>query len=173
MKTIWTIGHSTRDFDEFLQCLQSQNIHTLVDVRHFPGSRKFPQYNKGNLETTLPDNGIEYTHLVDLGGRRIPLPESKNKAWRNQSFQGYADYMETEPFKKALGQLKAIASEKPTAIMCSEAVWWRCHRSMIADVLKAEGWTVMHIMDRDKATEHPYTAPANVVDGKLDYSKET
>jgi len=173
MKTIWTIGHSTRTLEEFLKLLNSFNIELLVDVRHYPGSRKFPQYNKDNLETTLPDNGIEYTHLVDLGGRRKPEPNSKNNAWRLDSFKGYADYMETEQFQHSLKILKENASQKRTAIMCAEAVWWSCHRSLIADILKVEGWTVMHIMAENKATEHPYTAPAKIVDGELDYSKET
>jgi uncharacterized protein (DUF488 family) len=173
MNTLWTIGHSTREFEEFLELLQSQNIQILVDVRHFPGSRKFPQYNKDQLINSLPKENIEYIHLVDLGGRRKVQPDSKNTVWRNASFQGYADYMETAPFKNALKKLKEIASEKRTAIMCSEAVWWRCHRSMIADILKAEGWTVLHIMAENNAPEHPFTAPAKVVDGKLDYSKKT
>ncbi|MEH6765325.1 MAG: DUF488 domain-containing protein [Aequorivita antarctica] len=170
METIWTIGHSTRSLDEFLKLLDSFNIKMLVDVRHYPGSRKFPQYNKDSLKISLPENGIEYTHLVDLGGRRKPETNSKNNAWRLDSFKGYADYMETEQFQQALKILKEIACEKSTAIMCAEAVWWSCHRSLIADILKVEGWVVMHIMGEYTATEHPYTAPANVVDGKLNYS---
>jgi len=112
MKTIWTIGHSTHTLEEFLILLNSFNIELLVDVRHYPGSRKFPQYNKDNLETTLPDNGIAYTHLVDLGGRRKPEPNSKNNAWRLDSFKGYADYMETEQFQHSLKILKENASKK-------------------------------------------------------------
>lgn len=169
--TIWTIGHSTRTFDEFLKLLTSFNIETLVDVRHYPGSRKFPQFNKDSLENSLPGNGIEYIHLVDLGGRRKPDPDSKNDAWRLDSFKGYADYMETEQFQEALKILKKKAEENRTAIMCAEAVWWSCHRSLISDILKVDGWTVMHIMGVNTATEHPYTAPANMVDGKLNYSK--
>ncbi len=173
MKTIWTIGHSTRKFEEFLELLQSQNIQTLVDVRHYPGSRKFPQYNKENLREALQKENIGYIHLVDLGGRRKPEPNSKNDAWRNASFQGYADYMETEPFHNALQTLKEIASTQKTVIMCSEAVWWRCHRSMIADALKTEGWTVLHIISENNVPEHPFTSPAKVINGKLDYSKQT
>ena len=169
MKTIWTIGHSTRSFDEFLELLGSFKIKMLVDVRHYPGSRKFPHFNKENLQTSLPKNEIEYKHLVDLGGRRKPVPNSKNNAWRLDSFKGYADYMETEPFQSALETLKTSAKENPVAIMCAEAVWWSCHRSLISDILKSEGWTVMHIMNKNTATEHPYTAPANIVDGKLSY----
>lgn len=172
MKTIWTIGHSTRTFDEFIKLLKSFNIEILVDVRHYPGSKKFPHYNKDVLATTLPKNNIEYTHILDLGGRRQPKPNSKNDAWRLDSFKGYADYMETAPFKKALANLKKIAVDKRATIMCAEAVWWSCHRSLIADTLKVEGWEVLHIMTETKATEHPYTAPARILNGKLNYAKE-
>ncbi|WP_271424915.1 DUF488 family protein [Aequorivita sinensis] len=172
MNTIWTIGHSTRTFDEFLKLLQSFKIKSLVDVRHYPGSRKFPQFNKDSLEKSLPENNIEYTHLIDLGGRRKPNSNSKNDAWRLDSFKGYADYMATEDFKQALNTLKEIAAEKQTAIMCAEAVWWSCHRSLISDILKVDGWEVLHIMSEKKVTEHPYTAPARIVDGKLNYSKK-
>lgn len=171
MKTIWTIGHSTRDLEEFFHLLKTFGIELLVDVRHYPGSRKFPQYNKENMASALPQNGFEYQHIVELGGRRKADPDSKNDAWRLASFRGYADYMETNEFKTALNDLEEIASKQRTAIMCSEAVWWSCHRSMIADALKVEGWEVLHIMNDKTATEHPYTAPAKVVDGKLDYSK--
>lgn len=170
METIWTIGHSTRTFDEFLELLNSFNIKMLVDVRHYPRSRKFPQYNKDILEISLPENGIEYKHLVNLGGRRKPEPNSKNDAWRLDSFKGYADYMETAQFQQSLKMLKEIANEKRTAIMCAEAVWWSCHRSLISDILKVDGWKVLHIMAEGKTPEHPYTAPANVIDGKLNYS---
>ena len=170
--TIWTIGHSTRTLDEFILLLKSFDIQLLVDVRHYPGSRKFPQYNKESMAITLPANGFEYKHIVELGGRRKVLPNSKNDAWRLDSFKGYADYMETAEFQEALSTLKKMANEKRTAIMCAEAVWWSCHRSLISDALKVEGWTVMHIMNEKTATEHPYTAPAKVVNGKLDYSKE-
>lgn len=172
MKTLWTIGHSTRNFEEFIKLLKSFKIEILVDVRHYPGSRKFPQYNKDNLKDFLPQDGIEYIHLVDLGGRRKPVPNSKNDAWRNDSFKGYADYMETEQFQKSLNILMKLAFTKRTAIMCSEAVWWRCHRSLVADILKVRNWKVMHIMAENKDTEHPFTQPATVVDGKLDYSEK-
>jgi|SRR5690554_4243001 len=171
MKTIWTIGHSTRTQEEFLHLLESFGIELLMDVRSYPGSRKFPQFNKENMELWLPENGFEYDHLRNLGGRRKVEPDSKNDAWRLASFRGYADYMQTQEFKDALEQLKTIASQKRTAIMCAEAVWWSCHRSLIADALKVKDWTVLHIMNDKTATEHPYTSPAKVVNGKLDYSK--
>ncbi len=170
MKTIWTIGHSTRTLEELVQLLDSFNIELLMDVRHYPGSRKFPHFNKENLIVSLPENGIGYKHMVELGGRRKVDPNSKNDAWRLDAFRGYADYMDTQEFQDALIKLEKIAAEKRTAIMCAEAVWWSCHRSMISDALKVKGWTVMHIMGENTATEHPYTAPANVVDGKLNYS---
>lgn len=171
MKTIWTIGHSTRSLEEFLQLLKTYNIELLVDVRHYPGSRKFPQYNKDSMATTLPENDFDYIHMIELGGRRKMDPNSKNDAWRLASFRGYADYMETAQFKTALKQLETLASKQPTAIMCAEAVWWSCHRSLISDALKVIGWKVLHIMNEKTAAEHPFTQPANVVNGKLNYSK--
>lgn len=149
--------------------LQSFNLEHLVDIRSFPGSRKFPQFNKENLEKSLPENKIKYSHLEKLGGRRKAKPDSKNTIWRNASFMGYADYMETSHFKKGLEILKEIALKRRTAIMCSEAVWWRCHRSMVSDDLKAQDWNVMHIMGIEKKQEHPFTQPAKIVDGELSY----
>lgn len=172
MKAIWTIGHSNHTLDGFLKLLKSFEIEILVDVRHFPGSRKFPHFNKENLEQSLPQHEIEYHHLVDLGGRRKLKPNSKNNAWRLDSFRAYADYMETEQFKEALQELKALAISKRTAYMCSEAVWWSCHRSLISDILKVEGWKVLHIMNPKTPQEHPYTQPAKIVDGKLNYAKK-
>lgn len=170
--TIYTIGHSTHSLDEFYTMLHSFGIKTLVDVRSFPGSRKFPQFNKENLKISSKENEIEYIHLLDLGGRRKVKKDSKNTRWNNDSFKGYADYMETKEFGNAIMKLEQIANEKNTAYMCSEAVWWRCHRSMISDCLKVKGWTVLHIMGKEKVQEHPYTQPARIVKGHLDYSEE-
>lgn len=170
--TIYTIGHSTRSFEEFLALLQSFNIRVLADIRRLPGSRKFPQFDQDDLKKSLANNGIEYIYHEDLGGRRKPAANSKNTAWRNKSFQAYADYMETDTFKNAAESLKSYALEKPTAMMCSEAVWWRCHRSMVSDYLKAEGWTVLHIMSEAKATEHPYTSPAKVHGTTVSYESD-
>ena len=167
--TIYTIGHSTRDFDEFIRLLQENRIELLADVRSFPGSRKFPQFNEESLKLTLPENGIEYIHLKQLGGRRRVKPDSRNTVWRNDAFRGYADYMETEDFRNGIAELVELAEEKRTAIMCSEAVWWRCHRSMISDYLKAAGTTVLHIMGEGKLDEHPYTPAAQIIDGVLTY----
>ena len=171
-KIIYTIGHSTHTLEEFVAMLKSFNIELLADIRSFPGSRKFPHFNKENLPASLAENNIEYIHLKNLGGRRKVNPDSCNTGWRVAAFRGYADYMETESFKKAIQELEQIASQKRVAYMCAEAVWWRCHRSLVSDYLKNEGWTVLHIMGVGKSTEHPYTAPAKIIDGKLDYSKD-
>ena len=168
-KTIYTIGHSTRKLDEFISLLQIVSIEMLADVRSYPGSRRYPHFNKENLAKELPLKNILYTHIPGLGGRRKSFLQSKNTTWKNEAFRGYADYMETDEFKKGIEELENIGCSYQTAFMCSEAVWWRCHRSMIADYLKAEGWKVLHILSDKKVEEHPYTAPAKIVDGKLSY----
>ncbi len=169
IKEIWTIGHSTRSLEEFITMLQSFNITVLADVRHFPGSRKFPHFNKDNLQISLEQNNVQYRHIIELGGRRKANKESKNTVWRHPAFKAYADYMETRDFTDGIKLLTQTAQKYRTAIMCSEAVWWRCHRSMIADYLKVNGWTVMHIMANGKAEEHPYTAPAKIINNVLSY----
>ena len=166
---IYTIGHSTREFPDFVELLKANEIEMVADVRSFPGSRKFPQYNKETLLETLPAVGIEYRLLTALGGRRRAAKDSKNTVWRNKAFQGYADYMETLKFEDGIKELLELAEDQRTAIMCSEAVWWRCHRSMISDHLKAAGVEVLHIMEGGKVTEHPYTSAAKVVEGRLVY----
>lgn len=168
-KEIWTIGHSNRTLEEFVAMLHSFDIAQLVDIRHYPGSRKYPYFNKENLQKSIPENGIAYVHLLDLGGRRKVDPDSKNIAWHHPAFRGYADYMETEAFEVGIQKLVALASEKRTAYMCSEAVWWRCHRSMVSDYLKVRGWKVMHIMGVGNEKEHPYTGAATIIDGELHY----
>jgi uncharacterized protein (DUF488 family) len=168
--TIYTIGHSTHSLDEFLNMLRSFDIKILADIRSFPGSRRFPQFGKGQIKISLEETGIQYIHLADLGGRRKVKKDSKNNRWNNDSFRGYADYMETREFENAIVKLEHIALEQPTAYMCSEAVWWKCHRSMVSDYLKAKGWTVLHIMATGKVQEHKYTSPAIIVDGNVFYS---
>lgn len=170
--TIYTIGHSTRSLAEFLNMLQSFDIKILADIRSLPGSRKYPQFNKEVLKISLENAEIQYIHLADLGGRRKVKKDSKNNRWNNASFRGYADYMETEEFKNAIMKLEDIALEKPTAYMCSEAVWWKCHRSMVSDYLKAKGWMVLHIMAIQKVQEHKYTSPARIVNGNVLYKDE-
>src|SRR6266513_1264739 len=168
---IWTIGHSTRAIDDFISLLEENEIKLLVDVRAWPGSKRYPQFNKDTLAESLNAHGIRYEHFPKLGGKRKSKPDSRNTAWRNASFRGYADYMETEQFQKGIKRLLDVAVEAgPSAIMCAEAVWWRCHRSLIADYLKAHGVEVIHIIDATKTKPHPFTSAARIVDGKLSYS---
>lgn len=170
---IWTIGHSTRTIDEFISLLQASHIKLLVDVRSLPGSKRYPQFNKEALADSLGKVGIRYEHFPELGGRRKARKDSSNRVWRNESFRGYADYMETEPFHNGVKHLLDRAADAgPTAIMCAEAVWWRCHRSLISDYLKTRGIDVVHILDTNKTEPHPYTSAARVVNGKLSYTAE-
>ena len=166
---IWTVGHSTRSAAEFIELLQSRDIATLVDVRTFPGSRRYPQFNRDELAAALNAAGIEYVHMPNLGGRRRARKDSTNIAWRNEQFRGYADHMETNEFHEAIDELLQLAGKKPTAVMCAEAVWWRCHRALISDYLKANGVLVTHILGKDKVEVHPYTSAAGIVDGELSY----
>lgn len=169
---IYTIGHSTHSLIDFLDMLHSFDIKMLIDIRSLPGSRRYPQFDKESLKISLEEAGIQYIHMIDLGGRRKVKKDSKNNRWNNDSFKGYADYMETEEFGNAIGKLEQIALKQTTAYMCAEAVWWRCHRSMVSDYLKAKGWTVLHIMAKGKFQEHNYTAPARIVDGNVLYFDE-
>ena len=167
--SVWTVGHSTRSIDEFVGLLRLSSISCLVDVRSYPGSRRYPQFNKENLCKAVSAAGIDYLHLPELGGRRKAKPDSLNMAWRNESFRGYADYMETKAFREGIERLLKLARERRTAIMCAEAVWWRCHRSLISDYLKADGVKVIHILGVGKSEEHPFTSAAQIVNGKLSY----
>jgi uncharacterized protein (DUF488 family) len=169
-KNVWTIGHSTRTLDEFIAMLHSFQIELVVDIRSFPGSKRYPHFNKEALEISLTANKIEYAHLLKLGGRKKPVANSHNTGWRLAAFRGYADYMEMEDFRQAVENLEELASKKRVAFMCSEAVWWSCHRSLVSDYLKCQGWLVMHIMGVNKAEEHPYTKPAKIRDHKLVYT---
>jgi len=135
-KIIWTLGHSTHSMDEFMAMLKSFQIELVADIRSFPGSRRYPHFNKEALQISLPDNNIKYIHLKELGGRRKVQPDSRNTGWRLAAFRGYADYMETGSFKKAISELEYTGSKERTAFMCSEALWWRCHRSLVSDYLK-------------------------------------
>jgi uncharacterized protein (DUF488 family) len=167
---IWTIGHSTRSIDEFISLLEENEIKLLVDVRAFPGSKRYPQFNKDALKASLNAHGIRYEHFPELGGKRKSKPDSRNTAWRNASFRGYADYMEIEQFQKGIERLLDVAAEAgPAAIVCAEAVWWRCHRSLIADYLKTRGVEVLHVLGANKVDSHPYTSAARIVNGELSY----
>lgn len=170
-REIWTIGHSTRSIEEFVGLLTENGIEVVADVRRYPGSRKFPHFNPESLANSLRAAGIAYDHFPSLGGRRKPRPDSPYTIWRNEAFRGYADYMDTGEFQEALSRLMRLARDRRVATLCSEAVWWRCHRSMIADALKSRGWLVHHIMGPGKTPEHPYTAPARAAGG-LPYPRE-
>jgi uncharacterized protein (DUF488 family) len=170
--TVWTIGHSTLPIEEFIPLLTANGIEVLADVRRFPGSRRHPQFGADALSVALGDAGILYEAFPDLGGRRDARPDSMNLAWRNASFRGYADYMETEEFRAGIERLLAMARAHRTAVMCAEAVWWRCHRGLIADYLKAAGHEVLHIGGNAVAAPHPYTSAARIVDGRLTYAGE-
>jgi uncharacterized protein (DUF488 family) len=172
-RQIWTIGHSTREIGIFISLLEGNGIKLVADVRSLPGSKRYPQFNKEALSQSLGERGIRYEHFSELGGRRKPRPDSHNMEWRNASFRGYADYMETEEFHKGVRRLLDLANEAGrTATMCAEAVWWRCHRALISDYLKAQGIEVMHIVDANKSEPHPYTSAARMVDGALSYAND-
>jgi len=170
MKKIWTIGHSTRTIEDFIKALQANEIQLVADVRTLPGSRRHPQFNQEPLRGSLAAAGISYQHFAELGGRRKPRPDSHNLAWRNEAFRGYADFMETAEFLNGIARLQKEADAAATAVMCAEAVWWRCHRSLIADYLKANGINVIHILDARTTQAHPFTSAAKLVNGKLSYS---
>ena len=170
VQTIWTIGHSTRTLEEFLGLLDEYGIEAIADVRRFPGSRRYPYFASEALAESLPAHGIAYRWLPELGGRRKVQPGSPNTAWRNASFQGYADHLASQEFATGLEKLLELAAERRTSLMCAEAVWWRCHRSLIADVLKLRGIEVVHIIDAKHTTVHPYTSAARIVDGQLSYA---
>lgn len=168
--TIWTIGHSTRTLQAFLDVLAEYRIEAVADVRRFPGSRRYPHFAQDALSETLPSHGIAYQWLPKLGGRRPVQSDSPNDAWRNASFRGYADYLASAEFAEGLDALLALARQRRTAMMCAEAVWWRCHRALIADVLRVRGIEVVHIIDATHSMAHPYTSPARIVDGRLTYA---
>jgi uncharacterized protein (DUF488 family) len=169
LNTIYTIGHSNQPVETFIDMLRQQSVQLLADIRSFPGSRYCPQFNKEQMKTSLAAAHIEYIHMPELGGRRKTRADSINTGWKNLSFRGYADYMETDAFKTGMAELQQIARQKTVAYMCSEVVWWRCHRSLVSDYLKIRGWTVIHIMP-GKIQEHPYTSPAKIVNGELSYA---
>jgi uncharacterized protein (DUF488 family) len=150
----FTIGHSTHPLDAFAALLATHGVTRLADVRQFPRSRHNPQFNLESLAAWLPEHGIDYRHLPALGGRRRARPDSPNGGWEHPAFRGYADYALTPEFAAGLAELCALAEERPTAVMCAEAPWWRCHRRLIADRLTALGWTVCHITGDGDAVEH-------------------
>jgi len=167
--TLWTIGHSTREWEEFAGMLREAGIEALVDVRRFAGSRRNPQFSPLAMAPALEAAGIEYVPMPEFGGRRTPQPDSPNGAWRVAAFRAYADYMAGPEFVLARERLMRLAHERRVAVMCAEAVWWRCHRRLIADDFTARGWQVCHLMAPGKATVHPLNPDARMVDGVLRY----
>ncbi len=167
--TIYTIGHSTHPIDEFIRMLQAHAVALLVDVRTIPKSRHNPQFNQEELARSLPEHGIRYVHMKELGGLRHTTKDSINTGWRNLSFRGYADYMQTDEVRQAIERLVELARAQRTAIMCSEAVPWRCHRSLIGDALLVRGLHVMDIMSETSARPHQLTPWAKVDGLSLTY----
>lgn len=172
--TLYTVGHSTHPFDVFLSLLARHDIQRLADIRRFPGSRKFPQYSQESLASSLSEAGIRYSWIEALGGRRqrSELESSPNLGLRNESFRNYADYMATEPFREGVRQLLEGAGERRTAFMCSESVFWRCHRRLVSDYLVAKGISVQHIMPSGELRPHTLTTGGKVVDGEVTYPTE-
>jgi uncharacterized protein (DUF488 family) len=169
---LWTIGHSTFPIDAFLEHLAAHSVSALADVRRFPSSRRYPQFNREALDAVLERAGVHYAAFQDLGGRRTARPDSPHTGWRNASFRGYADYLDTAEARAALDRLLALARTHRTAVMCAEALWWRCHRSLIADYFTAAGHAVLHIGSDGGAVPHSYTAPARIIEGRLSYAGE-
>ena len=168
-KAIYTIGHSTRSFEELVSILRSFDIQAVADVRLIPKSRRFPHFNDEFLTTELPKRGIAYLSFRSLGGRRRARKDSPNLGWRNESFRGYADFMQTPAFEQALEELMSAAKERATTTMCAEAVPWRCHRSLISDALLVRGWRVMDVMGEGKAVPHKLTEFARVEGATIVY----
>jgi uncharacterized protein (DUF488 family) len=166
---IRTIGHSTRPVDALIEMLKAYGVQRLIDVRTIPKSRYNPQYNREALERALHDAGIAYEHMKALGGLRHPRKDSPNTGWRNESFRGYADYMQTPEFQSALASLIDAAAREAVVILCAEAVPWRCHRSLIADALTAHGYPVEHILSTTKSDRHTMTSFACVEGGSVTY----
>ena len=166
---IFTIGHSTRTLDDFIALLGAHGVTQLADVRTIPKSRRHPHFSKEALSASLPAAGITYRHFAGLGGLRKPRADSANTAWRHEGFRGYADYMETPAFTQALDDLVGWSQEALSAVMCAEAVWWQCHRRLIADALLVRGTEVRHIMSPAAATPHELTEFARVDGGRLRY----
>lgn len=170
--TIYTIGHSTRELNELIEILKSYHIKLLADVRSVPKSRHTPQFNKEHLAKVLPESGIQYAHLERLGGLRHTTKDSMNLGWHNTSFRGYADYMQTPEFATGLDELMKLAATKTTAIMCAEAVPWRCHRSLIGDALLVRGVQAIDIFDKHKTQTETMTSFARVEGEHITYPAE-
>ena len=172
-RTIYTAGHSTRTLDELAALLESADVKALADIRRFPSSRRHPQHNRGELERGLASRGIEYRWFgEELGGRRqqiVPPEESPNGAWQVAAFRNYADAMATAPFLAAAERLEALALGVPTALLCAEKLWWQCHRRLLADLMVARGWRVVHLLEPGRSQEHHLSEWARIADGAVRY----
>jgi uncharacterized protein (DUF488 family) len=162
---VWTIGHSTRTADEFISLLRLQEIDRLADIRTIPQSRRHPHFGRDALSARLAAEGVQYRHFKDLGGLRKPRADSVNGAWKNQAFRGYADHMETAEFAAAVDELLAFGAGGRVAVMCAEAVWWRCHRMLLSDALVARAIDVKHILGAASVQPHRLTPFAQIQDG--------
>lgn len=171
--TVWTVGHSTRSWEEFVDLLRMYEIQAVADVRKLPGSRRLPQFDQDVLAKNLERDGITYRWFPALGGRRRAHKDSPNTGWRNVSFRAYADHLESDEFATGFAELLQLAGQARTTLMCAEAVWWRCHRRLIADVLCLRGIEVIHILDATHATHHSIAPPARVVKGRLTYPADS
>jgi uncharacterized protein (DUF488 family) len=164
---LFTIGHSTRELDDFVALLRDNGVERLADIRRFPGSRRYPHFSREALSQSLPERGIEYIHVPELGGRRKPLPDSPNMFWRNEQFRAYADHMGTDEFRDAADAL--LASAKRTCVMCAEAVPWRCHRNLLADDLTRRGVEVLHILGPRSIQRHVLNSHARIAPDRVVY----
>jgi uncharacterized protein (DUF488 family) len=163
------VGHSSLPLADFIALLQAHGVERVADVRRYPGSRAHPHFNPEPLSAALSAAGLDYCPLPELGGRRRPSAESTNTVWRHPAFRGYADFMAAAEFQAGFERLLTLGAERRTAMLCSEALWWRCHRSLIADALKVRGIEVLHLFSNGKVVEHPYTSAARVINGELHY----
>lgn len=169
MTRVYTIGHSTRSIEDFVALLQANGVACLVDVRRYPGSRRFPHFGRERLCAALAEAGIEYLHCDALGGRRPENPNSPNTGLHDSGFRAYADYMETGEFREAIHSLMRKAERVSVVVMCAEALWWRCHRSLISDYLKHCGIDVVHLGASPESESHSFTPAARVEQGRLNY----
>jgi uncharacterized protein (DUF488 family) len=166
---VYTVGHSTHPLEDFVALVGGAGVRAIADVRRYPASRRNPQFAALALEETLPAQGITYAHLEALGGRREPVPRSPNRGWENEGFRGYADHMATPEFAAGLTGLESLAAALPTAIMCAEGDWHRCHRRLLADALVVRGWGVVHIAPDGELSDHRLTDFAVVERGTITY----
>jgi uncharacterized protein (DUF488 family) len=169
---VFTIGHSTHTLEELAALLKRHGVECVADVRAYPGSRRLPHFNRESLRVELPELGIAYEHMPALGGRRRPQPDSPNTGWDNASFRAYADHLDSPEFAEGLTALRELAEARPTAIMCAEALWWRCHRRLVSDALVVRGHRVLHIAANGGLSEHALTEFAQVEGERLAYPGE-